>query len=134
MSESTNSYRKRTYGVGDDWFDAQLSYQNGVCAICKGLNPPRTNGDEQLLVIDHNHRTNATRGLLCQRCNKLIGFAEAGTVNGQEILIRALSHLREYDGSAIPSGPFVLPEPVCSVCEQVPDSVQSVNNGEGFRF
>ena len=42
--------------------------QNGVCAICKKEN---SNGIK--LSVDHNHKTGKVRGLLCQRCNFVIG-------------------------------------------------------------
>jgi hypothetical protein len=44
------------------WFD-----QEGKCAICK---EPETT---RVLSIDHCHKTNKVRGLLCQRCNLGLG-------------------------------------------------------------
>jgi Recombination endonuclease VII len=38
------------------------------CAICK---KPRS-AFKKNLSVDHNHRSNKIRGLLCFRCNKLI--------------------------------------------------------------
>lgn len=35
------------------------------CTIC---------GDEDSLVVDHDHKTNKIRGLLCNRCNKGLGL------------------------------------------------------------
>jgi hypothetical protein len=35
------------------------------CTIC---------GDEGDLVVDHDHKTNAIRGILCNRCNKGLGL------------------------------------------------------------
>ena len=46
-------------------YDAMLARQNGVCAICK------TGGCK--LIIDHSHKTNAVRGLLCNACNLGLG-------------------------------------------------------------
>ena len=40
--------------------------QGGLCAICER---------STLLVIDHCHETGSIRGLLCRRCNGLLGFA-----------------------------------------------------------
>jgi hypothetical protein len=59
-------FLKRTYGVGSDWFDSTLISQGGVCAIC-GFPSNRT------LFIDHNHKNNKVRGLLCGLCNGGLG-------------------------------------------------------------
>jgi hypothetical protein len=46
-------------------YDAMLAEQDGVCAICK------TGGHK--LNIDHCHKTNLVRGLLCSACNLGLG-------------------------------------------------------------
>jgi hypothetical protein len=35
------------------------------CTIC---------GEEETLVVDHDHKTNQIRGMLCNRCNKGLGL------------------------------------------------------------
>ena len=35
------------------------------CTIC---------GDETALVVDHDHKTNEVRGMICNRCNKGLGL------------------------------------------------------------
>ena len=47
-----------------------LEVQNGVCALCEGLNclDPRT-GKRKRLAVDHDHVTGDFRGLLCVKCN-----------------------------------------------------------------
>lgn len=52
----------------EDYYKLLLK-QHGVCAICKG-----NNGRKKFFYIDHNHKTGAVRGLLCQRCNTGLGF------------------------------------------------------------
>jgi hypothetical protein len=51
-------------------FEAMVRQQNGVCAIC-GKPEPRGN-----LVVDHCHKTNKVRKLLCHVCNKNLGIYE----------------------------------------------------------
>jgi hypothetical protein len=46
--------------------------QGGVCAICKRLPPPG-----KPLSIDHDHATGKVRGLLCTRCNLMLGKVES---------------------------------------------------------
>lgn len=57
--------------------------QEGKCAICGETTP----GDN--LHIDHNHETGDVRGLLCMKCNTLIGLAREKT----SVLQEAISYL-----------------------------------------
>lgn len=60
----------RKYGIEPQEYARLLSQQNGVCAICgKAEQSHRGN-----LHIDHDHTTNAIRGLLCLRCNTGLGL------------------------------------------------------------
>jgi len=43
--------------------------QGGICAICK--KPPQQN---KRLAVDHCHTTGDIRGLLCDLCNRGLGF------------------------------------------------------------
>lgn len=43
--------------------------QHDLCAICKG-----SSADTRKLVIDHCHKTQKVRGLLCNLCNTALGF------------------------------------------------------------
>lgn len=58
---SNNIYR--IYGITDHEYMQMLEKQNGVCLIC-GRSPSK-----RRLHIDHDHKTNKIRGLLCFRCN-----------------------------------------------------------------
>lgn len=61
-----NSLKK--YGLTPESFDALLSSQGGVCAICKeGLILGRDTH------VDHDHKTGVVRGVLCSGCNVGLG-------------------------------------------------------------
>lgn len=62
--------REREYGITHDEYVALLEEQGGVCAICG-------DGGEgsRSLSVDHDHVTGAVRGLLCNRCNPMLGYA-----------------------------------------------------------
>lgn len=53
-------------------YDKALLNQNSRCAICN-----RHEKDiKRTLYVDHCHKTNFSRGLLCLRCNAALGFYE----------------------------------------------------------
>jgi hypothetical protein len=53
------------YGLTKAEYENLLALYDGKCGICGRCKP---------LVIDHNHRTGAVRGLLCRSCNTAIGL------------------------------------------------------------
>ena len=57
--------------------------QGDKCAICKKLNTHATHGK---LVIDHDHKTNKVRGLLCSNCNCALGYFKDDPVNMQNAI------------------------------------------------
>lgn len=64
--------RKQKYGVTEEDYDNMLKAQKNSCAICK-------KSTEELgyqLCVDHCHKTNVVRGLLCHNCNKGIGMLQ----------------------------------------------------------
>lgn len=63
-----NAWLKRTYGITIDQFNALLRRQRHRCAIC------RKKSDGQTFSVDHCHKTNRIRGLLCKNCNTALGL------------------------------------------------------------
>jgi hypothetical protein len=66
----------RRYGITFEDFEALLEAQGGGCAICGTQTPT---GNHGRLVVDHDHATGAVRGILCGRCNQLLGIAQDDT-------------------------------------------------------
>lgn len=66
-----NKALKRKYGITVNVYDQMFKHQNGVCKICKGLDP-----SGRRLAVDHCHSTGAVRGLLCPSCNTALGRIE----------------------------------------------------------
>ena len=64
--------------------------QNGVCAICGGIQTGRGRA-KNTLAVDHNHETGAIRGLLCTNCNTGIGNLR----DNIDLLQKAIQYLRE---------------------------------------
>jgi len=65
--QSSRKRLLRQYGLTPEAFTEKETEQNGKCAICGQTNNGKT------LHIDHNHKTNAVRALLCARCNNVLG-------------------------------------------------------------
>ena len=80
-----NSLKSRGTIVNQVIIDKLILEQNNSCAICGVLESKCS----KKLHVDHDHKTGIVRGLLCSRCNAMIGMAkdEIG------ILIEAISYL-----------------------------------------
>lgn len=82
-----NAWLQRKFNISAEIYDIMLKKQNGVCAICSN-----TNDNGRRLAVDHDHQTGQIRGLLCNGCNRALGFVErpewiklAGTYIGRPI-------------------------------------------------
>ena len=60
------------YKLAIEQYDAILLYQGGVCYACKQAEPVLG----RRLAVDHHHGTGLVRGLLCSRCNPVLGKIE----------------------------------------------------------
>lgn len=65
------AYYLRTYGITREQYNKLLLGQDGKCAICRR---PEPGGRGDYFHIDHDHATNRIRGLLCYRCNTILGL------------------------------------------------------------
>lgn len=65
---------KKTYGISIEQYRDLIAAQNGCCAVCKKPETLIKKGKLLLLCVDHDHETNAVRGLLCNLCNRAIGL------------------------------------------------------------
>lgn len=70
---------ENTYAITGNEYNTLYHYQGGKCAICQ-----RATGKVRKLAVDHDHKAGCDhppehgcpiciRGLLCSRCNELIG-------------------------------------------------------------
>lgn len=64
---------KKRYGVSEEQFLSILRKQKNRCAICRKR---QRAGKRKKLYVDHCHKTNKFRGLLCFKCNVLLGMAQ----------------------------------------------------------
>lgn len=80
------------YGVSLDQYNQMLQEQNGVCFICgkeETIIDKRVNRTVSL-AVDHNHSTGKVRGLLCVKCNSILGLAN----DNIELLQKSIDYLK----------------------------------------
>lgn len=80
-------YRYKEYGITMSEFNALRVSQGDQCAICDA---PETaidhrSGQIRNLSVDHDHKTGTIRGLLCWRCNAILG-----RVSDDVIILRSM--------------------------------------------
>ena len=83
-------YLKRTYDISENEYNAMIYSQNNSCFICNtefdfgvfGPNSP---------VVDHDHNTGRVRGILCNECNRGLGYFH----DNPAALLNAASYITE---------------------------------------
>lgn len=66
-----NAHLKHAYGITLETYQLILLTQGGRCAIC-GIPKP---GGKGTFHVDHDHKTNKIRGLLCHYCNAMLAYS-----------------------------------------------------------
>jgi len=86
-------WRQFAYEMGDDEFNCKLVAQNYCCEICKIPFDLTRQNKATTPHVDHNHTTDANRGLLCKLCNALVGNCKEQV----SILQSAETYIRRYN-------------------------------------
>lgn len=81
-------FLERKYGINIKDYDRMFEEQNGKCDICK----KDQDTFDRRLCVDHCHRTGVVRGLLCDKCNRLIGQAN----DNIDILNNSIEYLKKH--------------------------------------
>ena len=89
-----NKKLQSSFGISVDDYDRMLREQNGVCAICRRHETIRSNKSNKIkrLTVDHDHSTGKVRGLVCQKCNSILGYANDDPCR----LLIAADYLEKY--------------------------------------
>jgi hypothetical protein len=85
---------QKMYGVTMAEFNTMYLLQGGICAICG--NPEKSknqDGTTKYLAVDHDHKTGAVRGLLCRKCNHMLGYGN----DDPEVLKQAAKYLLDHN-------------------------------------
>ena len=80
-----NNHLQRNYKISLEEYNQLLLQQDNKCAICKQENT----WGERNLPVDHDHKTNKVRGILCHNCNSMLGYAR----DNIEFLKEAINYL-----------------------------------------
>ena len=67
-----NVILKNVYGITLDDYNKMFNKQEGKCAICQRHQNELT----RTLCVDHDHKTNKVRALLCVTCNTDVSVVE----------------------------------------------------------
>ena len=95
--QATKEYMfKRRHGITPEQV-LNLVEEQGGCKICKATEP----GGTGYWHVDHDHKCcgdrfscdNCRRGILCNRCNLMLGMAK----DSKEILLLASKYIEEYE-------------------------------------
>jgi len=84
---------KLKYGITIEKFDAIIKLQNGLCPICKLT---LSEIDSKNIHVDHDHKTNRVRGVLCTNCNSGLGHAK----DNVDTLQNSIEYLNYYNKAA----------------------------------
>lgn len=88
---------KLKYGITPEQYDVMFAAQNGVCAICGRSETIMHKGKPKHLAIDHDHKANKNRSLLCQNCNNAIGHMQDSPAR----LRKAAAYLEFHQASGV---------------------------------
>jgi len=86
--KGANQGLRYKYGITLADYDEMLEAQSGGCAICGKTS--EENGKR--LCVDHDHETDEVRGLLCDACNRGIGYL----CDDSETCRQAMLYLRRH--------------------------------------
>ena len=88
-----NNDLKSLFGITLDQYKEMLKEQNGVCAICgkKETEIDNRTNKKRNLAVDHDHKSEKIRGLLCGKCNKMLGLVN----DNINILLSAINYLNK---------------------------------------
>lgn len=80
------------YGLTLPQLTQMAEGQNHKCAICGRPETELRDGLVRHLAVDHDHATGEVRQLLCQSCNKMLGYAK----DDPTLLMKAIAYLAKH--------------------------------------
>lgn len=84
---------RKKYGITEDGYNRILEMQGGCCAICGTDDPHGRNHNR--FHVDHCHKTNLVRGLLCSRCNLGLGSFQDNILLMKKAITYIVTRIKE---------------------------------------
>lgn len=87
-------YLLKRYNLTKTEYNKLYQKQNSQCDICGCLCEnyfDESALSREIFYVDHCHKTGKVRGLLCSKCNSMIGFCD----DNIEILLSGIKYLRK---------------------------------------
>lgn len=81
-------YYRKYFNISLEELTTLLEKQDYRCAVCGTLEP---GGRHKKFSLDHDHETGKIRGLLCDKCNRGLGYFN----DNIEVLKRAIKYLED---------------------------------------
>lgn len=94
-----NHHRRKSYGLSPEAYNKMAQRQNNRCALCGQLETSKDfrTGKARTLSVDHNHKTNKIRQLLCHRCNLGLGMFK----DDIDLLQKVVKYLKKHKKNSI---------------------------------
>lgn len=93
QAKGRKHHLKRRYNITPEEYETKLASQDYKCALCgKDANDNVRRGKVEPLYVDHCHKTNKLRDLLCHQCNSGLGQFK----DNIESLLKAVDYLRKH--------------------------------------
>lgn len=91
-SQRRSGYLRTHYALSVAEWNALWEAQGERCAFCETQEPGAHHGK---FCTDHDHLTGAVRGILCDRCNRRVGFFGDDLAAFEEMVVRVRTYLTE---------------------------------------
>lgn len=88
LDYSKNGYKLNGQPFTVKDYNSLFLEQEGYCSICGGEIEEKGKSTH----VDHKHSTGEVRGLLCHKCNMILGFAN----DSIDILNKAIGYLKKF--------------------------------------
>jgi hypothetical protein len=85
-------HRLQRYGITPEQYDAIFEFQGRACAICRTTVTNRW-------AVDHCHKTQKTRAILCFACNTAIGLLR----ESPNIMMKAMAYIAWFEKNDNPA-------------------------------